>query len=93
MRSKMHEAEVEAAALAWLDEAGWSLAFGPGIAPDMPGAQARVIDFEMPANNDWFAVHQFAVIENKHSRCPDVGATYHGWHEQRHLDAEGSPRT
>ncbi|HWP30898.1 MAG TPA: type I restriction endonuclease subunit R [Fimbriimonadales bacterium] len=36
------------------------------------GAQARVIDFENPDNNDWLAVNQFAVVENKHSRRPDV---------------------
>jgi type I restriction enzyme R subunit len=146
MAHGMNEADVEAIALAWLSEAGWSLAFGPDIAPDMPaaeqaefgevvlaerlrsalerlnpslpasavedafrkltrpegpdlvtrnrnvhrmlvrgvtveygtgdgnirGAQARVIDFGEPANNDWLAVNQFAVIENKHNRRPDV---------------------
>jgi len=36
------------------------------------GAQARVIDFDIPANNDWLAVNQFAVVENKHSRRPDI---------------------
>ncbi len=36
------------------------------------GAQAQVIDFDDPANNDWLAVNQFSVIENKHSRRPDV---------------------
>ena len=36
------------------------------------GAQARVIDFEAPAGNDWLAVNQFSVVENKHSRRPDV---------------------
>lgn len=36
------------------------------------GAQARVIDFDDPAGNDWLAVNQFSVIENKHSRPPDV---------------------
>jgi type I restriction enzyme, R subunit len=36
------------------------------------GAQARVIDFDDPASNDWLAVNQFSVIENKHSRRPDV---------------------
>ena len=36
------------------------------------GAQARVINFDDPAGNDWLAVNQFAVIENKHSRRPDV---------------------
>ena len=36
------------------------------------GAQARVIDFDDPAVNDWLAVNQFSVVENKHSRRPDV---------------------
>lgn len=36
------------------------------------GAQARVIDFDDPAGNDWLAVNQFSIIENKHSRRPDV---------------------
>ncbi len=36
------------------------------------GAQARVMDFDTPANNDWLAVNQFTVVENKHARRPDV---------------------
>ena len=36
------------------------------------GAQARVIDFENPANNDWLAVNQFTVSENKNTRRPDI---------------------
>lgn len=36
------------------------------------GAQAQVIDFDDPASNDWLAVNQFSVTENKHSRRPDV---------------------
>ncbi|MDD5557137.1 MAG: type I restriction endonuclease subunit R [bacterium] len=43
------------------------------------GAQARVIDFDDPASNDWLAVNQFTVVDlpagqagNKHSRRPDV---------------------
>jgi type I restriction enzyme R subunit len=36
------------------------------------GAQARVIDFDEPANNDWLAVNQFTVVENKRERRPDV---------------------
>ena len=35
----LSEFDVEAAALGWLSEAGWALAFGPDIAPDMPGAE------------------------------------------------------
>ena len=36
------------------------------------GAQARVVDFVHPDNNDWLAVNQFTVTENKHKRRPDV---------------------
>jgi type I restriction enzyme R subunit len=36
------------------------------------GAQARVIDFDDPENNDWLAVNQLTVIENRHTRRPDV---------------------
>jgi len=36
------------------------------------GAQARVIDFDDPDANDFLAVNQFTVTENKHTRRPDV---------------------
>ena len=36
------------------------------------GAQARVIDFDIPDNNDWLAVNQFTVSEGQHTRRPDV---------------------
>ena len=36
------------------------------------GAQVRVLDFGEPASNDWLAVNQFTVVENKHERRPDV---------------------
>lgn len=36
------------------------------------GAQVRVIDFDDPVNNDWLAVNQFTVVENKNERRPDV---------------------
>ena len=36
------------------------------------GAQARVIDFDDPDKNDWLAVNQFTVTENKHERRPDI---------------------
>ena len=36
------------------------------------GAQARVIDFDAPENNDWLAVNQFTVVEGQHTRRPDV---------------------
>ncbi|HXH05347.1 MAG TPA: type I restriction endonuclease [Vicinamibacterales bacterium] len=38
---------------------------------EVRGAQARVIDFDEPGANDWLAVNQFSVTENKHSRRPD----------------------
>ena len=36
------------------------------------GDQVRVIDFENPSNNDWLAVNQFTVMENRNTRRPDV---------------------
>jgi len=36
------------------------------------GSQAKVIDYTNPENNDWLAVNQFTVAENKHTRRPDV---------------------
>ena len=36
------------------------------------GAQAKVIDFDDPENDDWLAVNQFTVSESKHTRRPDV---------------------
>ena len=36
------------------------------------GELLRVIDFDNPANNDWLAVNQFTVTENKNTRRPDV---------------------
>ncbi len=140
------EADVESAALAWLEGLGWQTAHGPDIAPDTPNAeraaygqvvlerrlrdalaelnpdlpgdaiddayrklmrpegstlearnrafhrtlvngveieyrdaegrvrgdQVRVIDFENPDGNDWLAVNQFTVTENRNTRRPDV---------------------
>ena len=140
------ESEVEESALTWLQEAGWSVAYGPALAPgelfaeradfgqmvlegrlrdalarlnpDLPaeavddafrkllrpegptleaqnrafhrmlvggvtveyrtregeirGAQARSVDFEDVGANDWLAVNQFSVTENKRTRRPDV---------------------
>lgn len=34
--------------------------------------QVRVVDFDNPTNNDFLAVNQFAVVENRHSRRPDI---------------------
>ena len=39
---------------------------------EIRGAQARVVDFDDPVNNDWLAVNQFSVTENKQTRRPDV---------------------
>ncbi|MGH8678613.1 MAG: type I restriction endonuclease subunit R [Burkholderiales bacterium] len=36
------------------------------------GAQALVLDFDVPSNNDWLAVNQFTVAEGQHTRRPDV---------------------
>lgn len=36
------------------------------------GEQARLIDFDDPDANDWLAVNQYTVIENKANRRPDV---------------------
>jgi type I restriction enzyme R subunit len=36
------------------------------------GAQARVLDFDTQENNDWLAVNQYTVVENRHTRRPDV---------------------
>ncbi|MFN7966630.1 MAG: type I restriction endonuclease subunit R [Acidobacteriota bacterium] len=39
---------------------------------EIRGAQLRVIDFNNVEANDWLAVNQFAVKENKHARRPDI---------------------
>ena len=36
------------------------------------GAQVRILDFEKPDENDWLALNQFTVVENKHTRRLDV---------------------
>ena len=36
------------------------------------GAQVQVVDFDDPAANDWLAVNQFTVVENRQRRRPDV---------------------
>ena len=36
------------------------------------GAQVQVVDFDNPANNNWLAVNQFTVVENKRERRADV---------------------
>ena len=36
------------------------------------GAQVRVLDFDEPDANDWVAINQFTVVENRHERRPDI---------------------
>ncbi|MEX0958514.1 MAG: type I restriction endonuclease subunit R [Burkholderiales bacterium] len=36
------------------------------------GAQARLVDFDQPDNNDWLAVNQFTVTDGQHTRRPDI---------------------
>ena len=36
------------------------------------GDTVRALDFDDPGNNDWLAVNQFTVVENKHERRPDI---------------------
>ena len=36
------------------------------------GGQVRVLDFGDPEGNDWLAVNQFTVVENRHERRPDI---------------------
>ena len=36
------------------------------------GGHVRVIDFTDPANNNWLAVNQFTVTENRNTRRPDI---------------------
>ena len=39
MTPALTESDVEQAALSWLEGLGWSVAHGPDIAPDTPGAE------------------------------------------------------
>jgi type I restriction enzyme R subunit len=39
---------------------------------EIRGAQVRVVDFDSEDANDWLAINQFAVVENRHSRRPDI---------------------
>jgi type I restriction enzyme R subunit len=39
---------------------------------EIRGAQARIVDFENAEANDWLAINQFTVAENRHSRRPDI---------------------
>ncbi len=42
------------------------------------GATVDLIDFENPDNNDWLAVNQFAITENKHNRRADIALFVNG---------------
>ena len=42
------------------------------------GAQAQVLDFEQPANNDWLVVNQFRVEEGNNKRRPDIALFVNG---------------
>ena len=42
------------------------------VSGSVRGDQVRVIDFERPDRNDWLAVNQFTVTENKNNRRPDI---------------------
>ena len=144
--ASLSESTVEAIALDWLGALGWTIVYGPDIAPDTPtaeradydevllhgrlrsalarlnpdvpddalddahhrltrpagatlearnrdfhrmvvagvtveyvdtdgrvrGTQIRVLDFNEPDANDWLAVNQFTVVENRHERRPDI---------------------
>lgn len=39
---------------------------------EIRGAQIDVIDFGDAGNNDWLAVNQFTVVEQRHQRRPDI---------------------
>ena len=39
---------------------------------EIRGTQVQVINFEKPRTNDWLAVNQFTVTENKNTRRPDI---------------------
>ena len=36
------------------------------------GTQVCAVDFDHPDSNDWLAVNQFTVVENRHERRPDI---------------------
>ena len=52
------------------------------------GAQVQVIDFDIPTNNDWLAVNQFTVTENRNTRRPDVVLFVNGPASGRHRAQE-----
>ena len=56
-----HRMVVEGVTVEYVDEGG-----------AVRGAQVRVVDFDAPEADDWLAVNQFTVVENKHERRPDI---------------------
>jgi type I restriction enzyme R subunit len=42
------------------------------------GAQALLLDFKDQDNNNWLAVNQFSVVENKYNRRPDIAIFVNG---------------
>lgn len=36
------------------------------------GAHVRILDIDIPSNNDWLAVNQFTAVENHNTRRPDI---------------------
>ena len=42
------------------------------------GDQVQVVDFDNPVNNDWLAVNQFTVTENRNTRRPDIALFLNG---------------
>ena len=56
-----HRMLVDGITVEYVDDAG-----------SVRGAQVHVIDFDTPEANDWLAVNQFTVVENKHERRPDI---------------------
>ncbi len=42
------------------------------------GAQASVVDYANPENNDWLAVDQFTVVDGEHKRRPDIALFVNG---------------
>ena len=56
-----HRMVVEGVTVEYVDEGG-----------AVRGAQVRVVDFDAPEADDWLAVNQFTVVENKYERRPDI---------------------
>ena len=54
----------------------WALVNGIGVehrvGNAIRGAQVQVVDVDDPSNNEWLAVNQFTVVENRNRRRPDI---------------------